>query len=62
MILSGDDDSVIGPSDLPEAARVGEIMEMSIIVREKLGAEDRRCPRCRFINQKEITRSGWFIW
>lgn len=61
-ILTGDDDSIVSPSDLSAASQVGKILELSIVVREETNTEERKCPRCMFINRKKINGSGWIVW
>ena len=68
-ILQSEDDRFINPSQFSGSVRPGMTVEMSIVVREQTddrqdrqGTQEHRCPRCKHINQKVITRSGWVSW
>ena len=64
-ILKPDDDQVINRSDLSRVAQAGKTFEMSIVLHQQKHADardERKCPRCKFLNRKVITASGWMSW
>ena len=65
-ILKSESDQIIHPLQIGAVLRAGMTVEMSIVLREQAEArskiEEHRCPRCRHINSKVITASGWVDW
>ncbi|KAF7968579.1 hypothetical protein HWV62_30067 [Athelia sp. TMB] len=62
-ILKPNDDVVISRSNISTELRPGMTVEMSIMLHEQ--AKDNsvpqwsRCPRCKYVNSRTITGSGW---
>ena len=64
-LLKPDDDQVIQPSNLYIVAQAGKTLEMSIVLHQQRhgnSRDERKCPRCKHINRKIITASGWISW
>ncbi|KZP12973.1 hypothetical protein FIBSPDRAFT_936589 [Athelia psychrophila] len=62
-ILTPDDDQIIDRSKISSLVHAGMTVEMSVVLRQNARGntsdEERTCPRCRHINRKVITKSGW---
>ncbi|KAF7977373.1 hypothetical protein HWV62_3975 [Athelia sp. TMB] len=62
-ILKPDDDQIIDPSQIGTVLQPGVTVEMGIVLREQAGdmeaGGEYKCPRCRHMNIRIITNSGW---
>lgn len=65
-ILTPDDDQIIDRSKLSTLVHAGMTVEMSIVLRQNTRGntsdDERTCPRCRHMNRKVVTKSGWLTW
>ena len=57
------EDRRISPNELAAEVKPGMILEMSIILRQNAAFEDdKKCPRCKFLNADVTARNGWIEW
>ena len=59
-VIRAEDSQIIGPSELASMVQPGMKLKISIVMRQRV-ADQRICPRCRYINL-QVTASGWIEW
>jgi hypothetical protein len=59
-VIRAEDSQIIGPSELASMAQPGMKLEISIVMRQRV-ADQRKCPRCGYINLRAAVR-GWIEW
>ena len=55
---------MIGPSEFASTVEPGMVLEMSIVLRQKIPFQDNKetCPRCGHFNLNVTANSGWIEW
>lgn len=60
QLIRSNDCASIRPSQFIGAAQPGTVFEMGIVLRIS-NSEERRCPRCRYVNSA-VGLNGWIEW
>jgi hypothetical protein len=63
-MIRTEDSLTIDPSDFVSSVRQEMILEMSIILRQRIALKDikGKCPRCQYINSSITVVHGWIEW